>query len=231
MKYFRSSLCLFILLILLADSQVNAHEVGFKLKHDSRERKLLLVTGCGRSGTGFMAEFLNRSGVHVGHETMDRDGSVSWLLAADIGWAPWGPLFRNYRFKHIFHQVRNPLKVIQSFYNVPPRAGWDWIEAVIPEIDSQDTNLTKCAKYWIYWNRLSKSISQWTFRIEDFDREYKKMGKKIGMYFDYKVLASIPKDTNTKGPPTRVITWEVLQNELSTELYQLLRSESALYGY
>src|SRR5580692_5990288 len=54
--------------------------------------RFLLVTGCGRSGTGYMVTFLKASGLDLKHEYMGNDGSVSWLMAAEIEWAPWGPL-------------------------------------------------------------------------------------------------------------------------------------------
>ena len=139
----------------------------------SKSVKNVLVIGCGRSGTAYISKFLKASGIDAPHEhRMGSDGCVSWLMTADVHWAPWGPLFRNYKFRHIFHQVRNPLKVIQSFYNVPPSASWEWICKVIPEIKMFEPNLVKCAKYWFYWNRLAASRAEWTYRIEDFDEVF-----------------------------------------------------------
>lgn len=204
---------------------------GFILKESTRQRKLLLITGCGRSGTGFMSDFLRASGVDAQHEEMGKEGSVSWLMGSDIGWAPWGPLYRDYRFKHIFHQVRDPVKVIQSMYNLPPRAKWDWVAESLPQMNSTDSSLTKCVKYWIFWNKMVEAKAEWTYRIEDFDKVYKKMGKKLGLFFDKKVLASIPKDTNTKGPPSRPITWDILREEIEPELFGLLQAEAKRYGY
>lgn len=193
--------------------------------------RLVLVTGCGRSGTGYMARFLRSSGVDILHEHMGSDGSVSWLMAARIDWAPWGPLAKDYKFEHVFHQVRDPLKVIQSFYNVPPRATWEWISAVIPQIKLTDSDLTKCAKYWVYWNLMAEKRAEWTYRIEDFDKAYKEMGRRLGKTFDETILHSIPKDTNTKGPPIRVITWEILHDELDSDTYNKVRSLAQRYGY
>ena len=82
------------------------------------ENKKVLVTGCGRSGTGYMCTFLKASGLDVHHEYMGADGSVSWLMGATVDKAPWGPLAKGFHFEHVFHQVRNPLKVIQSLLGV-----------------------------------------------------------------------------------------------------------------
>ena len=58
---------------------------------------------------------------------MQADGSVSWLLNSNAKKAPRGPNFSHYEFEHIFHQIRNPIKVISSYYNFPPPEGWKWI--------------------------------------------------------------------------------------------------------
>lgn len=193
--------------------------------------RLLLVTGCGRSGTGYMTEFLRASGLDLLHEHMGNDGSVSWLMASEIDWAPWGPLSKEYKFKHIFHQVRNPLKVIQSFYNVPPRATWEWICAVVPQIKLTDSDLIKCSKYWYYWNLMAEARAEWTYRIEDFDTAYIEMGKRLGRDLNENVLKSLPKNTNTKGPPVRVITWAILKDELDNDTFEKVQSLAQLYGY
>ena len=196
-----------------------------------KEEKLILVTGCGRSGTGYMCKFLKASGVLVLHEYMGKQGSVSWLMGAEVDKAPWGPLSKNYKFKHIFHQVRDPVKVIQSFYNVPPLATWEWIQNILPQIKDTDPLLTKCAKYWIYWNKMVEEKAEWTYRIEDFDTDYVEMAKRLDLKFDKKVLSQIGKKNNTKGPPTRVITWEILKGELDTDTYHHLRKLARHYGY
>lgn len=199
--------------------------------HAEKISRLLLITGCGRSATGYMADFLKASGLKVKHEQMDEDGSVSWLMAATVNKAPWGPLSKHYTFNHIFHQVRNPVKVIQSYYNVPPGATWQWISSVIPEIQKKDSPLTKCAKYWVYWNLMAESKAEWTYRIEDFDSAYKEMGRRLGWVFDENILKSIPKTTNSKGPPIRVITWAILKEELASDLYTKVRTLAIRYGY
>lgn len=39
---------------------------------------MLLITGCGRSGTHFTARLLQEIGLDVGHETLGKDGVASW---------------------------------------------------------------------------------------------------------------------------------------------------------
>jgi hypothetical protein len=198
---------------------------------DQKIPRLVLVTGCGRSGTGYMTEFLRAQGLDVGHEHMGKKGSVSWLMAAEVDHAPWGPLFKDYAFKHIFHQVRDPIKMIQSFYNEPPRATWEWIAQVIPEISLSDSDLTKCAKYWYYWNLMAEDKAEWTYRIEDIQFVCEEMGDRLGLEFYTSIVDKISKTTNTKGPPHRVITWSILEEEVDADLYEMVRSLAERYGY
>ncbi len=196
------------------------------------EERFLLITGCGRSGTQYTHDFLNKSGLQVGFEVVREHGSVSWLLTSEASWAPWGPLRKDFKFKHVFHQVRDPLKVIQSFYNVTPRATWEWVAETIKEININDPDLVKCAKYWIHWNLLAESKAEWTYRIEDFDKEYLQMAIRLKYPLKKSVLDTIPKTTNTKVKPDDVvITWELLKAELPPELYQQLVDLAKHYRY
>lgn len=198
----------------------------------SFEERFLLITGCGRSGTQYMHDFLNKSGLQVGHEIVRKHGSVSWLLTSQADWAPWGPLRNEFKFKHVFHQVRDPLKVIQSFYNVPPRATWEWIAETVMEIEENDTDLEKCVKYWIHWNLLAEQQAEWTYRIEDFDRLIGEMSLRLKYPLSKKTLDAVPKTTNTKtSPEDIVITWDLLEAELSPQLYHQLADLAHRYGY
>lgn len=194
-------------------------------------KRLVLITGCGRSGTGYMKDFLKASGLDVRHEYMGADGSVSWLMAADVDRAPWGPLSKDFHFKHVFHQIRDPLKVMQSFYDYPPRATWEWISDVIPEIKLTDSDMTKVAKYWYYWNLMAEAKAEWSYRIEDFDKKYIEMGRRLGLRFDKKVLAGISKKNNSKGPVKTLFTWSLLKAEIDPDLYEKICKLAERYGY
>lgn len=193
----------------------------------------LLVIGCGRSGTTYMTKVLSASGFDVKHEWMGEQGSVSWLMTpGDADWAPWGPLSKDYQFEHILHQVRDPVKVIQSVYNVPPSATWEWVGIFIPEIKPGDSKLAKSAKYWYYWNLIAESRAEFTYRIEDFNADYQIVGDKIGVVFDKSVIKSISKKTKTQRRiGHRQITWKILKDELDADLFDKVRSLALRYGY
>ncbi len=199
---------------------------------DQRAKRFLLITGCGRSGTQFMYEYLKASGLEVGHEHMKDHGLVSWLMTSNASWSPWGPIPDQYSFEYIFHQVRHPLKVIESYYNIPPLATWEWVSLTIPEIKQEDPDIVKCAKYWFYWNILSESKAEWTYRIEDFDTAYKEMGQRVGLDLSKEVLDMIPKTTNTKVKTTdKKITWSLLKQELPENLFEKVVWLANKYGY
>ena len=67
----------------------------------------------------------------------------------------WGPPSSNYRFKHIFHQVRHPLKTIASFHLANERS-WRYVFKHIPEMKIHEKIIVRCAKYWVYWNLMAE---------------------------------------------------------------------------
>lgn len=202
------------------------------VQSQKKQEKFLLVTGCGRSGTTYMTEFLQKSGLRVFHERMGEDGCVSWMTGADADWAPVGPLAKNFEFKHIFHQVRHPLKVIQSYYNSKPGVTWEWICSVIPEITMEDSVITRCAKYWYYWNLMVEEKAEWTYCIENFDKQYQEMGERLGLEFDEEILKSIPTTVNTRQQEDHVqITWKFLKENIDRKLYNKIRRLATRYGY
>lgn len=80
-----------------------------------------IITGCGRSGTGYIADRLNNTGLSCGHENVftvngptrnfrNYDGDSSWFAAPYIGQA--------YSSAKILHVVRDPLCVIESFHRI-----------------------------------------------------------------------------------------------------------------
>lgn len=90
---------------------------------DNRTRPApFVVTGCGRSGTKYMAEVLKRCGLKCDHEGVfdppvrsveipaGLDGDVSWAAAPFVSAMASGT--------KVLHQVRHPLDVISSFVSL-----------------------------------------------------------------------------------------------------------------
>lgn len=90
-----------------------------------------IVTGCGRSGTGFLAESLRNSGVPCTHEKFfSSKGRVQQI--EDIGSgeceASWyaAPYLQNVAGLKVVHVVRDPVKVANSFYRLGLFSLWGW---------------------------------------------------------------------------------------------------------
>jgi len=199
---------------------------------NANEPCILLVTGCGRSGTNYMAEVLNQSGYDIKHEKPGVDGCVSWPMAVD-SYSPWGPM-SNDRFEHVFHQVRNPLNVINSWIvNIEDlnRDEWKFIRNHVPQIHPTDSLIVSATKYWIYWNKLAESRSEWRYKIEEFKDNLPEFMERSGIIVDVDQMEKISTSYNSWKKITTKLTWSMLKQELPLELYEELESLALKYGY
>lgn len=198
------------------------------------EEKMLLITGCGRSGTDYISKFLQHSGIDILHENPGGAfGCVSWTMAFDL-YSPWGPPAVGMKFVHIFHQVRNPLRVISSWYNYLYNVEsdeWKLIKKCIPIFYKEDSLIVHCVKYWIYWNLRAEAIAEWRYRIEDFENVLPEFEARLGITLDRTLLKTLPRNTNTWGPIEKKVTWSFLQEVLPPRLYRKLEKTAFRYGY
>lgn len=193
------------------------------------KNRSLLIVGCARSGTSFITNFLRLNKYYVGHEREGLFGIVSWTMTANANTTPWGPGFNHFSFKHIFHQVRHPLKAIASAGNEPP-ISWIFIKKFVPEIKMDDPKIVKGAKYWYYWNLLAEKKAEWSYRIEDIENQIDEMAVRLGVHLNPAILKKIPTNINTRGY-TDVYTWEDLRTTLDEDLYCNIIEMATRYGY
>jgi hypothetical protein len=200
----------------------------------------LLITGCARSGTCFIAKVLQQAGLDIQHEQIGRDGVSSWFMTVHANSTPWGPGRNGISFSHIFHQVRHPLKVISSVYTTEGVKSWGYSMPFIPQILPEDSYIVRSAKYWYYWNLMAAKEAELTYRVEDLANVWEEFEKRLGRKLDRKVLTTIPTDTNSRlvKPPSRGnntlekdFTWEDLKRHLDQELYLNIRNLAEQYGY
>lgn len=143
----------------------------------------LLVTGCGRSGTGFLARVLTVAGLEARHEGHSpafkphqhkwpdpwKGTEVSWLAAAHLDTLPEN--------LPILHQVRNPLAVTRSFLGfgfftdpekhqsgVGPYR--NFMKHHAPEVALWDEPIDQCLQYWVTWNLKVERHAVLTYRLE-----------------------------------------------------------------
>ena len=144
-----------------------------------RKELELLITGCARSGTLYITKVLRLNGLAVRHEIHQGSdyGIVSWCMAVDSNKAAYGPPSNRYNFKHIFHQVRHPLKAIASQMTEGKRS-WEFICKQVPHIPMDDPILVRSAKYWFYWNLHAESKAELTYQIERVAEVLPEMSKR-----------------------------------------------------
>lgn len=196
-----------------------------------KDNKFLLITGCARSGTTYITEVLKQAGLQVEHEFLAKDGCVSWLMAVDSDYAPWGPPDNGIYFEHIFHQVRHPLLVISSVYTTEPKQSWDFICKHIPEIHSKDDHVVKCAKYWYYWNLRAEEKAEWTYQVEEIETILSHMSKRLKFPLSRELLKRIPKTSNHRGAYVHKFTWADLHVMLPPDLLSKIQTLAVKYGY
>ena len=196
-------------------------------------KQKLLVIGCGRSGTNYMAKFLEESGYDIHHERAGTEGCVSWPMVVNY-YSPW-ELSNGESFHHIFHQVRHPLDVITSWYeNLDDldEDEWNFIRRHLPQISRSDSLIVHCAKYWYYWNLLAEEKAEWQYQIEDIENILcPSFTNRSDLSLEYSVLAKQSKKHNSWKNISYRISWQQLKTELPESIYEKIINMSIRYGY
>jgi hypothetical protein len=118
----------------------------------------LVVTGSGRSGTGWCAATLNSAGVFSGHENVftpkatKPNAYIEWAgYRADCSWlaVPRLPLF-NVRAALV---VRNPLDVVASMWHIHfGKPGYENQFSAVAADAGMTPNLSGWLRFWVEWN-------------------------------------------------------------------------------
>jgi hypothetical protein len=199
-------------------------ELGALLRTEAR----CLITGCGRSGTKYIAHLLSAAGLDIGHETMGKDGIASWLMAVDSAYADRGPLRRHFRFRTILHQTRDPLASISSMQTMQ-LPSWRYICRHIP-CSLEEPLLLRCAKYWRYWNLEAESIATWRYRVEDVACVWGELCERLEIAADRTVLSAVPQTTNTRQGNYQRLAWDDIAS-VDENLCTSIKEQAARYGY
>ena len=187
----------------------------------------ILITGCGRSGTGYAAKALQALGLQVGHETEGEHGTSDWHA---VTWP--GDRLRQYGL--ILHQVRHPLKVIASWHAVHHTA-YDYVEETSPfKIGTSDSMIRRASNYWIYWNLLASTISVRTYQLEKLAQDLPGILAAHGVEgLDWSSLSGVPQDYNARLNQYKSgggLTWERVERD-SCHLIPRLKFLADRWGY
>jgi hypothetical protein len=158
--------------------------------------KRVLITGCGRSGTKYVAALLRHLGLDVGHETMGKDGVANWCMAVDCEDSPWGGGRRGITFKTTLHQIRHPLKVIPSLITADERS-WRFIERYVP-CYMHEPILLRATKYWYYWNLEAERTAEWHYRVEGLKSVFNEFCSRVGVNVNHKALQKVSSLSNSR---------------------------------
>ncbi len=217
------------------------------------ERKKLLITGCGRSGTLYTTEVWRSLGLDIRHErpiplhgSMGRDGAASWFMAVDDTNPPFGPGTRGYNFDFVLHVVRHPLKVIASVAQFILQKGVpspEYIEKHAPEtrltfeertLEPKQQFILRAARYWYYWNELAEGKADQTLQVEQLVSALPGLCDQLGVEYRPEHAEKIPKNTNARWQYVKedpwIVEWadiEALDLTLSNDILHLANS----YGY
>jgi len=151
------------------------------------DKKKVILYGCGRSGTRYMARVFGVLGIQVGHEKCGPNGICSWYLVEKSRAGLLQKRLVDHDIKYI-HLVRNPLKVIASMRKIEvlamipdaknrieKRAGLNFFETTHPQyIHLRRSNpFEYITQWWVTWNKEAENNlpKDKRIRVEDVRTE------------------------------------------------------------
>lgn len=202
----------------------------------------LLITGCGRSGTGFMAKIFEAVGVLSGHEVLFSPLQSAWphgWVGVESSWLAAPFLAQLPSHVHVVHQVRHPFDVIRSFMKYgffeQPDDYANFCYRHVSSIHEWQDPLDRCIQYWISWNEMIEQRGVPWHRVEDLSAvQLVKMAEVAGLGISEHVFEAALKKWVTirvghsDPPPRRSVT---SQEFLSRPLGPRLKELAGRYGY
>lgn len=137
--------------------------------------KKLLITGCGRSGTGFLAKVLRECGIPATHERLFNPKRSSWPEGHEGAESSWlaAPFLKKLpKDVTVFHQIRHPFDVIRSlvgfgFFNGNQRNPYQvFAFRHAPGIRSWKDSLDRSMSYWVFWNLQVERYADVRYQVE-----------------------------------------------------------------
>jgi hypothetical protein len=169
-----------------------------------KKKRKLFVAAAGRSGTQYIARVWKKLGLRIGHEYVGEDGTASSpfvsprvMYPAVPSRAPKGRCIHigerrgDFEFEHVFHQVRHPLKVVDSMRWTPtPR---NYLDAY--GIQYSENPVVRAIRICWLWNKLCEAQAELRYRIEDIDEEFPRQCAQLGIEYPGS-MPSVPRTAN-----------------------------------
>lgn len=209
---------------------------------------MIIITGCGRSGTAYCSQLFKTLGFDVGHETWGADGISAFQVGAEPHRTHYGYHTHVQLYEHPihhFHVTRHPLRVISSWMGRP-----DTLKGMLPDtIDMRGyTDLERCSLYWWWWNGQVELNypDAYRFPIEGVYGHLQQICEKVGIDLTHELYEKV-KAIDTQwgtaygGPGgrkkagshryTHIYNWRELERFIDRQLYQNIREMGVRYGY
>jgi len=204
-----------------------------------------LITGCSRAGSKFTHKLLNQLGLDIGHEGMGKDGTCSHY--ANGLKIKYPDLYSKYNFGVVLHQVRNPIKNIESLTTMQY---WDYsnrgnhlplgpsVEFVAPleamPFLKSENLILQCARYWYHYNKSAEIMSEWTYPVEKLVKDedvFSEFCFRVGIESVPSEI-QMPEENNSRKnwPNRKKVSWEDLEL-IDNNLTDKIKNISEKWGY
>ena len=192
---------------------------------------MLLITGCGRSGTHYTARLLQEMGLDVPHERVGKDGAASWkhIVSGTFVYIGKGreAEIDSSGFDRILHQVRHPLKVIASMQTFSDST-WSYMAQSI-DLDLKAKPVKRAMQAWVRWNQLVAAKASWRFQIERLAENFSEFCLHAGL--PAQPMPHVPHEAkDSRTARFKPVSWADLL-KLDAALAEEVRQLALEYGY
>ena len=130
---------------------------------------MIIIIGCGRSGTLYTHRCLTRAGLDFGHERLGMDGGVGWPLALGIeavGYSK-GQTFAPYTSTaKRLHQVREPIACLRTLRGHGNRI-WSNVSKITGKLAGENNPLLRAMQYWYRYNAACAPMAEYSYDVAD----------------------------------------------------------------
>ena len=194
----------------------------------------LLITGTPRSATVFTTNLLKSHGMKVQNDwgNPEEHGSVSWIFAFEdknnFGPARTG----GGTFKHVLHQVKDPLGSIASMCTEPifdRESAFLQRHVYMPSFYEEPLSQARAAlEFWVEWHDYLKKMKLPTYKVENVTAEsIFEQTELESVYHEKAPITSSATNSRNHRPP---FTWQelyTLDPRMATRAWKLARE----FGY
>ena len=198
---------------------------------------MILITGCGCSGTTYICNVLRRHGLDLTHDQgVGKDGVVTNAVVDGEVW-----IYKyGYRgiveyvdkklpinnFDKIIHVIRHPLLVISSIMKKWRDWGKVWLHIEVGvSCKNMVPSLHNAMKYWLIWNQKIETYTDDRVKAEDIFLDNKCILQKLNLPFKEHSNKKIASSNKTK-----TYSWDDLEKK-DDFLAKKIKNLALKYGY